>query len=787
MALAYIKPGVTIDEVVTPSFAPVLGEQTSVCLVGPSQGYEEHSEIVLLDDNVPVALSALYPDVDTIKVYDASNLTLTPFTPDDGATKHDYTVDESALSTTGVVKISRSMQTTIDNNEEIIAYYENAPGGTPTQGNSFSDLLTLAGTDAVALPSRNADTDETTISIQKKGVLSSSGAEYTIANAAAVNPTITRAASAPVLRRFQKVWIDYNVLSNEKQKIILSGGPTGGTWSLTFAGQTATGLAHDISDSALATALEALSNIGAGDVSVARSGTGSAADPYIYTVEFINALKGVDHALMTSSNTFTGGTSPGVAISVVTEGGVSTAYTDQPFQLNYSGGTDQAVALPAYSKDHVVKNAKGADLDESALVYSKGTTVDLDYIVTGSNETLTIARSAGTTTMGAANDRLQVKITYRATPLEYWLPTRVFSQADAEDKYGPAFDSDGNISSAVTFGSLLAFENGADSIVIQALFKDNGTAKVAPTGTVADWTDTFESLRNIEDVNVIVPLVQTGGLVGNDATVLSILQEARKHIQYMATVNQYIAVLMGEDSTVGAYAAAATLQSHATTLGATNEGEAIALLTPAAFSYSNPVTGLSMNIGGQYAAACVAGQMAGRPIQETLTRKALIGLTGVGTNRSEREKNEDAESGLFVIESRGGLVRCRHAITTANSRLSSTVTQRELNVVRAKHFVMESVRDALDNQVVGQIPVDENATFTVQLVVANVLERLAQDGVVASYDPAGVQARQTANNPTNIEVRFTYVPSLPLNYISIKFSLDTSTGEILADEATQGV
>ena len=55
---------------------------------------------------------------------------------------------------------------------------------------------------------------------------------------------------------------------NEVQQFQLYGTPTGGTFTLTFAGQTTSAIAYNASNATIDAALEALSNIGAGDVTI---------------------------------------------------------------------------------------------------------------------------------------------------------------------------------------------------------------------------------------------------------------------------------------------------------------------------------------------------------------------------------------------------------------------------------------------------------------------------------------------------------------------------------------
>lgn len=111
-------------------------------------------------------------------------------------------------------------------------------------------------------------------------------------------------------------------ITDEVQTVTITGSPTGGTFTLTYSGQTTSGIAYNASAATVATALKALSNIGDDDVSV----SGDAGGPY--TVSFIGALADTDVAALTASGaSLTGGTTPGVTIATVTTGGATTDLT----------------------------------------------------------------------------------------------------------------------------------------------------------------------------------------------------------------------------------------------------------------------------------------------------------------------------------------------------------------------------------------------------------------------------------------------------------------------------
>lgn len=106
--------------------------------------------------------------------------------------------------------------------------------------------------------------------------------------------------------------------TNEVQTISAPGAPTGGTFTLSFSGQTTAPIAYNAAASTVRTALEALSNINVGDVTVSGGPLPGAA----LTVTFTGQWAGEDVPQMTVSTTgLTGSTStPAMTVATATAG-----------------------------------------------------------------------------------------------------------------------------------------------------------------------------------------------------------------------------------------------------------------------------------------------------------------------------------------------------------------------------------------------------------------------------------------------------------------------------------
>lgn len=144
---------------------------------------------------------------------------------------------------------------------------------------------------------------------------------------------------------------------NELQTLIISGAPTGGDFTITYDGQTTSAIAYNANAAAVQSALEALSNIGVGDVSC--SGGALPGTPVVIT--FAGALANTDVALMTTTDNFTGGSTPESAIAETVAGGNQKKYitVDLP-------GAWESVALSG--------SDKGTRVYELSLQYVYDTT-----------------------------------------------------------------------------------------------------------------------------------------------------------------------------------------------------------------------------------------------------------------------------------------------------------------------------------------------------------------------------------------------------------------------------
>lgn len=161
---------------------------------------------------------------------------------------------------------------------------------------------------------------------------------------------------------------------SEKQSLAIIGGPTGGTYTISFEGSTTAGIAYNAAAATVQTAFVGLASVGAGNCAV--SGSGTTGDPFIFT--FQSTLASINVNPITADASSLTGATPKIEIAqdavlglnsiqeISIIGGVPTGGT---FTITGPGGTTTALAY----------NASAATVAAAFAVWSSAA----DYAVTG--------------------------------------------------------------------------------------------------------------------------------------------------------------------------------------------------------------------------------------------------------------------------------------------------------------------------------------------------------------------------------------------------------------------
>lgn len=162
----------------------------------------------------------------------------------------------------------------------------------------------------------------------------------------------------------------------EAQTIQVTGTPSGGDFKLSVNGEVTAAIAYNADAAAVQAALEALSNVGVGDVTVTGTTT--------KTITFGGAYAGVDvPTILLANNGLTGGSSPSVTIVTTVPGGaqVLAGFLAYPEVLLRTDGTVSDTAVVAYIVDATIIPAKLPVSAQRTINRNSPTTGKFGFIV----------------------------------------------------------------------------------------------------------------------------------------------------------------------------------------------------------------------------------------------------------------------------------------------------------------------------------------------------------------------------------------------------------------------
>jgi hypothetical protein len=146
-------------------------------------------------------------------------------------------------------------------------------------------------------------------------------------------------------RGITPVWhMDGSPGTDEVQTLTVTGSPTGGTFTLTFGGQTTGTITYNASAATVEAALSALSNVKDEDITV----TGSAGGPW--TVTFGGGVYDGSNVgqITLGTNSLTGGSSPTVAVATTTGGGGALTVSGASIASQTYGDSAAGAAIPGF-------------------------------------------------------------------------------------------------------------------------------------------------------------------------------------------------------------------------------------------------------------------------------------------------------------------------------------------------------------------------------------------------------------------------------------------------------
>lgn len=452
--------------------------------------------------------------------------------------------------------------------------------------------------------------------------------------------------------------------------------------------------------------------------------------------------------------------------------GVPVALTQRGAYLSgSSGGTaHHNAAIPA---PIVTKVSDGTVLTE-------GTDYSLSLDTTGGGG---VANGVAYITPLLSADGIAVVVVYNYADSSY-TATQVFTDFDdLAAVYGvplvqtsPANPNASQVNSPLSLAAQIAFQNGAGQVLTVALDPSQSNLRDA-------FQSAYDQIETDSRVGIVVPIL----MEVSPTTATTTLANTEQLAEDLDTaVNN--ATNEGFPR-IGIFGVCAGLQNTGAT-GAAGQADFIAVAAsvadqravmayPNALNLYNGNTNQTIVVDGAFLAAAYAGQLSANGVEQGLTRETINSFTGIPATIQQLQtktfKDALSKGGVAVTEiNRQNVLVCRHGVSTD----MTSVLTREVSVTRQNDALYYLLLDGIDAAGLIGSPITLGTVLAVKGVVTGILEAAVNNQIIVDYQDAAVrQQALPSGDPTAIEVKFAWLPALPLNYIVVSFAIDLNTGD----------
>lgn len=319
--------------------------------------------------------------------------------------------------------------------------------------------------------------------------------------------------------------------------------------------------------------------------------------------------------------------------------------------------------------------------------------------------------------------------------------------------YGnPWNERTGEVQSEVSMAAYIASRNGMSSfygVAVKPVVVDGS----APTYPISSWEAAFDELTIVDGIDIIVP-------VSGDQAIWDM---CREHIAKMKENQDERVAIVGADGS-SEIVPSDTMIAMAQSL---NDDD-IWMVGPSSFRFRNPITAVVSPVGGQYAAAAVAGVCSTQPQYVPLTQKSVTGFYSANEYETKVIKKNELANGVMYIDEVSGGLRVLHGRTTS----TASIVEQEANIVLTKYYIIKTMRRAFANGYIGSI-ITDSTLLGIKSAANSILCNLRDNNYIAAF--SGLVVSVDEMNQTQVNVSFEYQPVYSMNYIDITFSVDATT------------
>lgn len=437
--------------------------------------------------------------------------------------------------------------------------------------------------------------------------------------------------------------------------------------------------------------------------------------------------------------------------------------------LTYAGVYTTAQSGPPAIAAPVVKTLTGTTLTPG---------VDYSFTTVASpsgNPGLAVTSIERVSSSINVSDGQQVQVIYNYADATYFQPQVFTDPQSVINAYGQPFLSTvpvtpnaSQVANPLSAAAQIAFANGATTLLCVALNPADGNLD-------QQFDSAYTKIATTSAATIVVP-VFTDDLTVNSGTVAALCQTLAQDLN-AAMWSAYNGGFPRQGF-FGLPRNYSESDEPVSTLAQNIASRRTILAYPEIVLMYNSSTGQTFQASGCYLAVALGAILSSLPVDTGLTNQVLRGISGLTqteiANMTNAVMNGLAAAGTSVcyINYNGALV-CRQGLTTDMSSLQA----QEISLTRQSDSLLVAVQQGLQGSgLIGQ-PITSNTISTVQEAVIGILESAIANSVIQDYTNLSVtQQTYPTGNPTIISVVFSYLPAIPLDYITVTMSVDMSNG-----------
>lgn len=388
------------------------------------------------------------------------------------------------------------------------------------------------------------------------------------------------------------------------------------------------------------------------------------------------------------------------------------------------------------------------------------------------------------TSPSLTSDGIQVTITYSYADVTYYQPQLFSSLAAVINAYGqplvssaPTVPNTSQVANPLSYGAQIAFAAGANQLYCVATNPADGTLE-------QQLIAAYSKLASNPAVTIMAPVYPD---------YLSPLVSPSTSTAYAALLAQDLDAACRSAASagfprIGFFGLPIDYSETSTPASAFAQAindKRLVIAYPEIIQSYNSQTRQTFQASGCYLAVALAAMLSALPVNTGLTGQAVGGFTLTANEiqaMTPAFMNTLGAAGVTVVyKNRQGALQVRQGLTTQMSAINT----REISLVRQSDSLLLLLQSGLESSGLIGSPITATMVATVQGAITSILQQAVNSSVIIAWTNLSViQQAYPGGDPTIIAASFSYAPALPLNYITVTYSIDLSNG-LVATQAAQ--